>query len=1705
MSGSAEQTSAVTAGVIAALQTKLPAKQVGAISAFAQLFYGSVAAEDIATHTESELYAALLSQWKFMQSFKSGEIAIQVFNPTLEKHGWTSRNTVVQVLTDDMPFLVDSLRMELNRLGIATLLHIHRPMRIVRGRDGKIETVEALTQLSGSGRETPMYFEVERIHDAAGMQALEAQFRRVLGDVRLTVDGFQPMKAKLDSIIAELDSQPPRVETDTVKEAREFLHWLLDEHFIFMGYRSYDVEKVKNDYRLNPVRGSSLGIMSKDDATAQSVLLSTLSPDAQKVALDNQEMLVLTKTRTLASVHRPGQIDYIGIKRYNARGDVIGEHRFFGLYASSVYNRSPRNIPVVRKKILAVVEQSGLVQGSHDFKALRDILETFPRDELFQISADELLNIGMGVLYTKERPIVRLFIRRDPYGRFFSCFVYVPRENYNTRLRLKMQDVLARNLGGKSDDVRFSTWFSDSILARVHFTVPVDNAGHVKYDVKQIELELREVARSWDEQLKEALISEYGDVEGKKLARRYADAFHVAYHDETHATVAVTDIRHMERLHSGDDLEMQLYRAQEDAEGALRLKLYHLETPTPLSDVLPMLENMGLTVIGESPHQVGRRNADGERSLCWIMDFALQPQSSAELDLGALSSIFQDAFAQTWRGRAENDGFNRLVLAAGLSWRDVSVLRAYAKYFWQIGFTFSQSGIEQTLAAYPQIARKLVQWFHARFEPGVADAKKAAALLDEIKAERAKVATLDQDRIVSRYVDVINATLRTNFFQPGKDGSAKDYVSFKLQPERIPDIPKPIPMFEIFVYSPRVEGVHLRFGKVARGGLRWSDRREDFRTEVLGLVKAQQVKNTVIVPSGAKGGFVCKQMPKTTDRKVIQTEGIACYQTFIRALLDVTDNIVDGKITPPQSVVRHDPDDAYLVVAADKGTATFSDIANAISLEYKHWLGDAFASGGSNGYDHKGMGITARGAWECVKRHFREMGKDIQNEDFTVIGVGDMSGDVFGNGMLLSKHIRLLAAFDHRHIFLDPNPDAASSFVERQRLFDTPATSWDDYNKKLISKGGGVHPRSAKSIALTPEVQAMLGVSKTEMSPAELMNTILKMDVELFWNGGIGTYVKASTQQHSEAGDRANDAIRVNGKDLRAKVVGEGGNLGMTQLGRIEYMLNGGRGNTDFIDNAGGVNTSDNEVNIKILLNTFVAAGEMTEKQRNKLLADMTDAVGASVLKDNYRQSQSISVTEVRAHSMVKEHIRFIHQLEREGRLDRALEYLPSDEDIQERALKGKGLTRAELAVLTSYGKMSLKEKLMAPEVVDDVFYHDMLLGYFPTLMRKKFADKIGSHRLHREIIAMQLANDMVNFGGANFAHRMVDETGMSFAEVASCFTLTREVFGIDALWEQLEALDNKVPAALQLELMHESQRLMRRAARWFMRQRRKHAPLADEIARLRPAVDVLRAKLPQFLDASEAADLAGDTQRFVERGLPKKVAEQAAYMSTLFSALDIAEVAEELKLSVELVAETYFKTGVKADLHWFLTQIVRQPVDNHWQALARSAFREELDWQQRQLTGTVLKLTAANLDAEARIAAWAHDNAELKRWQQLLTEFRASQAHEFAKFSVALRELGILVQSGQRLAAAGNLLKTVKAKPAAVSNAATPKAAASKVAGPKAGKAATGKAGQSATNDNGSKPAKAAKATAKPAATKAAASSAAGKKINKKKGDARR
>lgn len=1579
--------------------------QVDLVEKFAFTLYGNVAHDDLVGRIDSDLYGAALSLWQTFNAHRSDEAMIRVFNPEIAKNGWESKHTIVELVINDMPFLVDSLRIALNRHNITAHLLLHHPLQTFRDDKGNITEFYKLgTKSNPSTQQTVFHVEIDRMTDKAAMDQLTVELSSVMQDVSLAVVDWQPTRAKLEQVIADLPKNAGLASQEQLAQATDFLNWLVKDNFTLLGYRQYSIVPIAGDYKIQGIADSALGLMRR--STSRDLMLSDLPDVARKQALSS-DLLILTKTNNKSRVHRPAYIDYIGIKRFDAKGQVVGEDRFIGLYSSSLYNNSAADIPLLKNKLAKVMEQSGFAVGTHAYKALLNILETYPRDELIQADHHELLEVATGVLQMQERDMTRLFMRKDAFGRFVSAMVYVPRERYNTQLRKDTQRILQGFLGSE-EPVEFTTYFSESVLARTHYFVRI-NDSTVEFNVKEIEQNLIEAARTWEDKLSTALVGSFGEVRGRELSTKYVNAFPRSYKEEMLPNDAMVDIAKLEALSADHPLEMLFYRPQEEAADskAVRLNLFHKDSPIHLSDVLPMLENFGLRVIGETPYAV--RCPDG--SVSWVLNFSMEINGKMPADFEKAQHLFQESFDRVWKGELEDDGFNRLILGAGLTGREASLLRAFAKYKRQIGGTFSQAYVESTFGRYPQLANLLVKLFCSKFDPlATGSEAETAAIEAEILVQLEHVANLDDDRIIRRFLAIIQAMVRTNYFQNTAEGTQKPYISFKVRPSQIPDMPLPLPFFEIFVYSPKVEGVHLRFGKVARGGLRWSDRREDFRTEVLGLVKAQQVKNTVIVPVGAKGGFVCKKLPTTGGREAWLNEGKACYRTFIRGLLDVTDNIVAGAIVPPRAVVRLDEDDPYLVVAADKGTATFSDIANSISLEYNHWLGDAFASGGSNGYDHKGMGITARGGWESVKRHFREVGIDCQATDFTCVGIGDMAGDVFGNGMLLSKHIRLQVAFNHMHIFVDPNPDAATSFVERQRMFNLPTSTWDDYNKDLISEGGGVFLRSAKSIKLTPQMQKMLGVSDASLTPNEFIRASLMMEVDLIWNGGIGTYVKATDETHAEVGDRASEPLRVNGKEVKAKIIGEGGNLGTTQRGRIEYAMNGGRINTDFIDNVGGVDCSDNEVNIKILLNALVASGDMTLKQRNDLLYSMTSDVADIVISDCYRQTQSISVSMLLGAEQLKEYTRFIHALEKDGKLNRELEFLPTDEALAERMVKGQGLTRPEMSILTAYGKMVLKEQLVTPEVSEAPYFKQLLLGAFPSVLVDKFADKMETHPLKAEIIATKLANMLVNDMGANFVQRMMEETGSSVSEVAISYAIARDLFDIPEIWGKLEALDTSIPAELQTRLLFQLRRTMRRVTRWFLRHRNKALNIDDTVAFFKPALVRISSNLDTLLAKAEADSLTMYAQKLQEQQVPAEVARYMSHLSTVFSVMDIAQVAAAEKADLLLVAEIYFKLGDKLDLHWFLEQITQQPVANHWQALARASYREELDWQQRALAQVVVHSCNGSCSADEVVANWlvANDSI-LARWRLMLAEFKTTKSHEFAKFSVALRELMLL------------------------------------------------------------------------------------------------
>jgi glutamate dehydrogenase len=1590
--------------VLALAASLLPADRLKLIQGFAPEFFRQLDADDLAERTPEDLLGALQSLLKLGDERQRGRAKVRVFSPTADADGWASRHSMIQIVNDDMPFLVDSTTLEINRQGPTLHLIVHPIYAVARDAKGKLTAIGQQAQSADAPRESWMHIEIDRVVDEAHRDALAAGIERVLADVRASVEDWRPMLDRLRAVIAELAHAPQALPRETVNESRAFLQWLADDHMTLLGYRQHDLVQENGDTALHLVPGSGLGLLRETAEETRSASFSALPPKARALARAQVPVLVVTKANTRSTVHRSGYTDYIGVKRYNAQGEVIGEHRFIGLFTSTAYSARVAETPLLRGKVEAIARRAGLPQGGHLAKALDHILEIYPRDDLFQIPDEDLYNTALGILALGERQRLRLFVWRDPFDRFVSCLVYVPREAYSTDLRIKFQRILLTAFEGSSAE--FDVLMSEAVLARIHFTVRTTPGQVPAFDRKEIELKLAAAARRWDDELRESLIDAQGEATGLSLFRDWSAAFPAAYRDRVDARDAVPDVRKLSSLSPNTPLALALYEGEGPSPGALGLKVYRLGAPLVLSDSLPMLEHMGVRVIAESSYRIGAQGAEGIS----LHDFELQAPVTGEIETATLARLFEDAFARVLHGEVESDDFNRLVLLAGLSAEEIVVLRAYAKYLKQIGFAQSQATIAATLTTHPRIARMLVTLFKLRFDPAGRDEEGAKAQVNGIEKALEKVSNLSEDRVLRQLLALVQASLRTNYWRTGighsgAPGPRRSFLSIKFDSAQIPGLPAPRPLYEIFVYSPRFEGIHLRGGKVARGGLRWSDRPDDFRTEVLGLVKAQMVKNTVIVPVGSKGGFVLKKAPPASDREAFMKEGVACYQDYLRGLLDITDNLVGGKPAAPPQVVRIDGDDPYLVVAADKGTATFSDFANAISAEYGHWLGDAFASGGSVGYDHKAMGITAKGAWESVKRHFREMGIDTQTTDFTVVGIGDMSGDVFGNGMLLSRHIKLVAAFDHRHIFIDPQPSTQASFAERERLFKLPRSSWADYDAKLISEGGGIWARSEKSIAISPQARAALGITAEQVTATELVTAILKAPVDLLYNGGIGTYVKASTESHADVGDRANDALRINGAQLRCKVVGEGGNLGFTQRGRIEAAMSGVRLYTDAIDNSAGVDTSDHEVNIKILLGLPQAEGKLTIEQRNAFLPTMTDEVAALVLRDNYFQTQELSVGRSLAPQLLDDQARFIRFLEKSGRLDRGIEFLPSDDEIAERKARGLGLTTPEQAVLLAYSKMWLSDELVASDLPEDPWVATALARYFPSGLRQRFGEYIPRHPLRREIIATHVLNSMVNRVGPTFVHRLAELTGATPAQVVRAYLLAREVFASVELWQRIEALDNKVADSVQTALVVEWRRLIGRATTWFLRSRRLEEPMERGAQRLAPAIAALRARLEP-----EAAGLPQVTL-WISAGVPAPLAAQIGAADRLYSALDIAEVAEGAHSPLDATSEVHFGVGERLGLEKLRQQIELLPADTHWQSLAKIALADDVADLQRSIALDAVKGNPGS--AAEKLSAWeARNPMAFARAKRLVSELADAAVPDLAMLSVALRELRNLVEA---------------------------------------------------------------------------------------------
>jgi glutamate dehydrogenase len=1593
--------------VVAKLHGRFSGERAEGAELFIRHYYEDIAAEDIVGRDPEDLYGAALSLWQFAAQRKPGEAKIRALNPRVEKHGWHSSHTVVEIIHDDMPFLVDSVTMALHRRDLTVHLVVHPQFLVTRGEDGKARSMTPRGD-SGNGAipESCMHIEIDEQGAPALLREIEAGLSEVLADVRVAVGGWRPMLDHVEGLIAEFAKTPPKtVSAEETEETTAFLQWLLADNFTFLGYREMDLEGEGRNAKVRMRKESGLGLLEDSSVLVFHGLrqLGRL-PEAVQDYLRQPHILVMTKTSWRSTVHRPVQLDAIAVKRFDKAGNIAGVRLFVGLFTSAAYNQDPGVIPILRQKARSLLVRSGYDPRSHAGKALMHVLHGYPRDELFQIGEDDLFGITRGIVQLQERQRIALFLRRDPFERFISVFVYVPRDRFNTKLRLDCERILTSAFDGEI--AGHYTRMSDDVLSRLHFVVETKPGAIPDYDPAEIEMRLVEAGRSWGDRLKQSLIEAGGEEAGLHRFVRYEDAFPVAYTEAFSAHAAVYDIGCVDRALESGMLGMNLYHPIEAGEDSFRFKIYHPGESVALSDVLPMLENMGLKVLGENSYGVSPAGGDGT---VWIHDFELSARDGRAIDFDAVRDPFHESFARIWAGEMENDGFNRLVVSARMGWRQVVVLRAYCKYLRQAAIPFSQDYMEDTLANNPVLARQLAELFETRFDPdfmGESDVLEAG-LAKEIRELLETVESLDEDRIIRRFLNAIHATVKTNFYQRTEDGGPKSHISVKFDASRLDELPEPRPFREIFVYSPRLEGVHLRFGPVARGGLRWSDRREDFRTEILGLVKAQQVKNAVIVPVGSKGGFVCKQPPPPGDREALQMEGIACYKTFIAALLDVTENRVGDDIVTPDRVVQKDVPDPYLVVAADKGTATFSDIANGIAQERGFWLDDAFASGGSAGYDHKKMGITARGAWESVKRHFREMGHDSQTQDFTVVGVGDMSGDVFGNGMLLSEHIRLVGAFNHLHVFIDPDPDAKKSFAERKRLFGLPRSSWIDYDASLISKGGAVIERRAKSVDITPEIKKLFGIKADTLTPAELIRAMLGAKVDLLWFGGIGTYVKSSDETHLDAGDRASDTLRIDAADLRCKVVGEGANLGMTQRARIEYACGGGRLNTDAIDNSAGVDTSDHEVNIKILMGDLMARKKISRKQRDKLLEEMTGEIATLVLRDNYQQTQSLTVTHHQGIARMDEQQRLMRSLERAGRLDRALEFLPDDEALAERQGDDMPMTRPELSVLLAYAKIVTYDALLESDLPDDPILSDDLARYFPEPIREKYPDAIKRHRLRREIVATGLTNSIVNRTGPGFINEMHLGTGMDVPAIVRAYTIAREVFGLRGLWDEIESLDNAAPANSQTRMLLQTVRTLWRVTPWFLGNCAHPLDITALIGEFHEGVRRISAALDEILAPDQRRDTVERAKRYALPGVPAELAARIGRLKALSSAPDIVRIAGVAGQKVEDAGAAYFMIGDRFKLDWLRRTAGKLPADNHWHRLALGAIIDDMWGHQNDLTSAALASGGTGVGA---VKAWAGERAEAaERVEQLLAEIIAAPAADLAMLAVVNRELRAL------------------------------------------------------------------------------------------------
>ncbi len=1577
-------------------------KQIGE---FLRHYFRDVPHEDMAGRSPRIMGQAALEHLEFARTRKRGRPKLRIFNPNENDHGYQSNFTIVEMVNDNMPFLVDSVAAAIARHNLTVHMTVHPIVRVERNGRGQMTNVMS-KESDGGQIESYVRFVVDRESDQQQLSILKHEIAKILADVRVAVRDWSQMRRNMLLAADKMDALQ-QGDDELRLESQALLKWMVMDHFTFLGYREYRLHTRGKRVFLKPVAESGLGVLENDERGGRSV---ELSKDMQRHAR-SKDWLIITKANSRSTVHRQSYLDYVGVKTFDKKGNPSGEKRFIGLFTSVAYSENPRNIPLLRLKVQRVLQESGLDPQGHRGKALMHILDSFPRDELLQGTVRDLSRTTSGVLNLQDRRRVKFFLRRDTFRRFFSCIVYVPREKYSTAIRGKIEEILLRAFDGSGTDI--SVQISDSPLARVHIIVRTSGADRGRISIRGIEAEIADAVVSWQDRLREELVNKFGQERGLGLFREYGDCFPLAFEEDVLPSIACLDINRIDALRNNlHDEWLLLHQPKNALPNQLHFRTFSKDCPLRLSNVLPVLEDMGTIVFGERPYKVTLKDGDEY----WVQDFELRYEGASELNIDDAAERFQQGFRRIHAGEVENDGFNRLILDAKLDWRQTVLIRSYAKYLLQLGIAFSQASMENTLVEHAALAGHFVKQFELQFKPGIPKKQREERLeliRGRVRRGISRARNLDEDRILSAFAGAISASLRSNFYQTSADEQPKSYVSIKLNPEILPEVPLPRPKYEIFVYSPRVEGVHLRGGSVARGGLRWSDRREDFRTEVLGLMKAQVVKNTVIVPTGAKGGFVPKHLP-SGDRDAILQEGIACYKTFIRGLLDITDNVVEGKIIHPPAVVCRDPDDPYLVVAADKGTATFSDIANGISADYGFWLDDAFASGGSAGYDHKKMGITARGAWEAVRRHFREQDLNVDKDPFTVAGIGDMSGDVFGNGMLLSRKIELVAAFNHQHIFLDPSPNAATSFKERKRLFGLPRSGWSDYNETLISKGGGIFSRQAKQIRLSSEVREMLQVNDSSLQPLDLIRAILKMPVGLLWNGGIGTYVKASTESHTDVGDRSNDSVRVNANKLRCNVIGEGGNLGLTQLARIEYSLNGGRINTDFIDNSAGVDSSDREVNIKILLGAAEATKKLTRNARNKLLVEMTDEVANFVLRNNYLQTQAISMMEARASERLDESARLILNLEKTGLLNRDIEFLPDEAEIDERRQRKLGLTRPEISVILSYAKIDLYNGLTdSGNPLEDFLKIDPQ-RYFPPVLRRRYADLVPKHRLSREILATLIANNIINRMGPTFVQRVQSDTGADTVTIARSYVVARELCQASDIWSTIESLDYQIPATIQQTMMFEVSRFLRHACYWLIDRYGQNLDIVDSVDHLKQGMNSIYSRIFSIVAGGTKDRQKQVIADYIELGLPEKLARRMAALLLTRGGLDITDIAVGCKRDVFETAQMYAHMSDHLDIVWVNRAVESLEVLGRWQAIARSNLRDEFYRTRRDLLLALFQSRSRKSPMEL-YATWVQQNDDdVSKYMSTIEEMKLRGQPDFAMLSVAAQEFRRLVDDSK-------------------------------------------------------------------------------------------